>query len=86
MTGQQHGARVVHDTDVHAPGLHVDTAVKGMLLGVASHVRSPLSLVVFPKGSIPSWYAEGEASIIINRLQATGNSLRSCVASAAPRA
>jgi hypothetical protein len=32
-------------------------------------VRSPLSLGVCPKVSIPSWYAEGEASIIIMGLQ-----------------
>jgi hypothetical protein len=26
-----------HDTDIHAPGMQVDTAVKWVLLGVASH-------------------------------------------------
>jgi hypothetical protein len=31
--------------------------------------------VVFPKVSIPSWYAEGEASIIINALEPTAYSL-----------
>jgi hypothetical protein len=39
---QQNFAVVVHDTDVHAPGMQVDTAVKGVLVGVESHVRSPL--------------------------------------------
>jgi hypothetical protein len=39
---QQNFAVVAHDTDVHAPGMQVDTAVKGVLLGVESHVRSPL--------------------------------------------
>jgi len=55
MTVQQHCALVVHDTDIHAPGMPVDTAVKGVLMGVEAHVRSPLELVVFPKVSLPSW-------------------------------
>lgn len=42
MTVQQHCARVVHDTAIHAPGLQVDTAVKGVLMGVEAPVRSPL--------------------------------------------
>ena len=33
---------VIHDTDVHAPGMQVDTAVKGVLMGVESPVKSPL--------------------------------------------
>jgi hypothetical protein len=33
--------------------------------------------LVFPTASIPLGYAEGEASIIIKRLQATTDSLRS---------
>ena len=76
LTVQQHFALVVHDTDGHAPGMQVDTAVKGVLMGVESPVRSPLELVVLPKVSIPSWYAEGEASIIINHLQPTASSVR----------
>jgi hypothetical protein len=42
-------------------------------------MRAPPSLVplVFPTASIPLGYAEGEASIIIKRLQATTDSLRS---------
>jgi hypothetical protein len=31
---------------------------------------------VFPTLSIPPWYAEGEASYIVNLLQATGDSVR----------
>jgi hypothetical protein len=42
ITGQQNFALVVHDTDIHAPGMQVDTAVKGGVIGVESHVRSPL--------------------------------------------
>ena len=53
-----------------------------MLLGVESHEVSSSVLVAFPNASIPLWYAEGEASIIINRLQATAYSVRSSLASA----
>jgi len=37
MTVQQNFALVVHETNVHAPGMQVDTAVKGVLIGVESH-------------------------------------------------
>jgi hypothetical protein len=53
-----------------------------MLLGVESHEVSSSLLVAFPNASIPLWYAEGEASIIINALQPTAYSIRSCVAPA----
>ena len=42
MAVQQQCAVVVHDRAVHAPSVQVDTAVKGVVMGGASHVRSPL--------------------------------------------
>jgi hypothetical protein len=67
---------VVHDTDVHTPGMQVDTTVKWVLLGVESHeVSSSLVKGSFPTASIPPGYAEGEASIIIIGLPATTDSL-----------
>jgi hypothetical protein len=41
--------------------------------------------VAFPNASIPLGYAEGETSIIINRLQPTPSSVRSCLAPASGR-
>jgi hypothetical protein len=43
-------------------------------------------LVTVPTTSIPLGYAEEGASISIKGLQATGNSLRSCLAPALSRA
>jgi hypothetical protein len=34
---QQDFALGAQDADVHTPGMHVDTAVKGVLIGVESH-------------------------------------------------
>jgi hypothetical protein len=69
---------VAQDADVHGAGVQVDTTVKWVLLSVESHeVSSSLVKGSFPTASIPLGYAEGEASIIINRLQPTPYSLRS---------
>jgi hypothetical protein len=53
-----------------------------VLLGLESHEASSSSLGCVPNASIPRRYAEEGASISINRLQATANSLRSYVAAA----
>jgi hypothetical protein len=73
---------VVQEADIPGPGMSVDTTIKWVLMGVESHVRSPLSLGVCPKVSIPSWYAEGEASIIIKGVQPTASSVRLSLAPA----
>jgi hypothetical protein len=68
---------VVHDTDVHTPGMQVDPTVKWGLLGGESHeVSSSLVTGSFPNASILPGYAEGEASIIIKGVQATAYSVR----------
>jgi hypothetical protein len=56
----------VDETDIHAPGMYVDTTVKLMLLGGESPEVSSSLFVAFPNASRPRWSAEGEASIIIN--------------------
>ena len=33
---EQHCAIVAHDADIHTPGMHVDTAIQGGLIGVES--------------------------------------------------
>jgi hypothetical protein len=76
----------IQDAEIHATGMQIDAAVKLVLLGVESHEVSSSSEGCVPNASIPRGYAEEGASISINRLQATGNSLRSYVAPAAPRA
>jgi hypothetical protein len=84
-----HGARpqelamMSTHTDVHGAGMPGEATVTWVLLRVASPaVSSSCVRERFPSASRPPGYAEGEASISINRLQATANSLRSCVASA----
>jgi hypothetical protein len=67
--------------------MQVNTAVKLVLVGVEAHeVSSSLVSGSFPDASIPLGYAEGEASIIIKRVQATAYSGRSYLAPAARRA
>jgi hypothetical protein len=74
---------VVHDTDGQTPGMQGDPTVKWVVLGGEAHeVSSSVVQGAFPNASIPPGYAEGEASIIINRVQATANSVRSSVAPA----
>jgi hypothetical protein len=57
----------------HGAGMQVDPTVQWVRVGVdspevSSFLRDPLFM---PTASIPPGYAEGEAAIIINRLQAT---------------
>jgi hypothetical protein len=73
---QQDLAVVVKNTDVHGAGMHVDATGKLVLFRVESHeVSSSCVRERFPSASIPQWYAEGEASIIINSLEQTGDSV-----------
>src|SRR5262245_5739145 len=73
---------VVHDTDVHTPGMQVDTAVKWVLIVVESHEASSSFVSDLVSKSAYHWgYAEGEASIIIKGVQPTPYSVRSAPAS-----
>ena len=76
---QQDVPLMVHDTDRQAPGMPVDAAGTWVLLGVEAPEVSSSCEWRFPSASIPWWYAEEEASIIINRVQATAYSLRFAV-------
>ena len=74
-------------TDVHGTGMQVDTAGKWVWRGVKSH--GGLLLLrdhCFPMFSIPRWFAGEGASISIKGVQATANSVRSCLAPAIRRA
>ena len=62
--------------------MQVDAAVKWMLLGVEAPAVSSSGACLFPRLSLPQWEAEEGASISIKRVQATANSLRSCLAAA----
>jgi len=58
--------------------MQIDATVKLVLFRVESHeVSSSFVSERFPSASIPQWYAEGEASIIINALQWTAYSFAS---------
>src|SRR5262245_32023902 len=72
----------VHETDVHAPGRQVNTAVNLVWVGVEAHeVSSSFVSGSFPDASIPLGYAEGVASIIIKALEPTPSSVRCAPAS-----
>jgi hypothetical protein len=60
--------------------VQVDATGKLVLLGVEAQEVASSPSVVFPRASIPRRYAEEGASISINRMQVTGNSVRSFLA------
>jgi hypothetical protein len=62
--------------------VQIDPTVKLVLMSVKAHEVSSSPGWFLPMPTVPPWYAEEEASISINRLQATANSIRSCVAAA----
>jgi hypothetical protein len=67
--------------------MQIDAAIRVVLFGVEVHeVSSSPSCVTCAQISIPRWYAEEGASISINRLQATANSVRSSLAPVVCRA
>jgi hypothetical protein len=80
---QQNVAGAVHDTDVQAPGMHVDTAVTWVLRGVeAPEVSSCIGNRSFPLPADHWGMLRGEASSIIKAVEPTASSVRSSVAPA----
>jgi hypothetical protein len=80
-------AVVPHATDGHAAGMEIATAVK-LRRGVVQSpaVSSCIGHLSFPLPAYHGGMLRGEASIIIKGLQATANSVRSCLAPALRRA
>jgi hypothetical protein len=85
---QQDFSVLAHDEDIHGSGMQIDPTVKLVLVGVESHEVSSLLVnhIRFPLPAYHRGTLRGEASIIINRLQATADSVRSCLAPASSRA
>jgi hypothetical protein len=53
MAVEQDFTIVAQDTDIHASGMQIDTAVKWMLMGVESHEVSSFVVNLFSATSIP---------------------------------
>ena len=67
---------VVHDTDVHTPGMQVDTAVKWVLIVVASHEVSSSFVSDFVSKSAYHWGTlRGRPTMIINRVLRNSSSV-----------
>src|SRR5262249_20560895 len=68
---------VVHEADIHGARMQINATVKGVLVGVESHeVFSSFMSDFCPRSAYHWGMRRGEASIIINRVQATAYSLR----------